>query len=166
MRIYHKTGFEMECEFAPWTSDADRFLNELNSKSSYSEWPKNTPNYWALPPMADAARWTYRNDWFARPELQSAFKAKYGRELAPLRTYDELKDIAEFFQCREIDGKKVYSACILTEQGSEGIAMSARFEHVGDQDHLHIRLADHDFVTLSDPDSGLALGTTSLTSIS
>ena len=39
-------------------------------------------------------------------------------------------------------------------------------EHLGDQDHLHIRLADHDFVTLSDPDSGLAQGATSLTSIS
>jgi multiple sugar transport system ATP-binding protein len=31
-------------------------------------------------------------------------------------------------------------------------------EHLGDQDHLHIRLADHDFVTLSDPESGLAPG--------
>ena len=31
-------------------------------------------------------------------------------------------------------------------------------EHLGDQDHLHIRLGDHDFVTLSDPDSGLVTG--------
>jgi multiple sugar transport system ATP-binding protein len=31
-------------------------------------------------------------------------------------------------------------------------------EHLGDQDHLHIALADRDFVTLSDPDSGLAVG--------
>lgn len=31
-------------------------------------------------------------------------------------------------------------------------------EHLGDQDHLHIRLADRDFVTLSDPDQGLAPG--------
>ena len=33
----------------------------------YSEWPKNTPNYWALPAMADAVGWTYRKDWFSRP---------------------------------------------------------------------------------------------------
>ena len=163
-----KTGIEMKYEFVPWTSYADRFLNELNSKSKlcdliigdsqwiggaaenghyvklndfftkegismddfmpatvlgYSEWPKNTPNYWALPAMADAVGWTYRKDWFARPELQSAFKAKYGRELAPPKTYDELKDIAQFFEGREIDGKKVYGAYIFTERGSEGITM-------------------------------------------
>jgi multiple sugar transport system ATP-binding protein len=31
-------------------------------------------------------------------------------------------------------------------------------EHLGDQNHLHIRLADRDFVTLSEPDAGLAVG--------
>ncbi len=31
-------------------------------------------------------------------------------------------------------------------------------EHLGDQDHLHIRLGAHDVVTLSDPASGLAPG--------
>ena len=89
----------------------------------YSEWPKNTPNYWALPAMADAVGWTYRKDWFARPEIQAEFKKKYGRDLAPPKTYDELKQIAEFFQGREIDGKKVYGAYIFTERGSEGITM-------------------------------------------
>src|SRR5438477_10089370 len=98
-----KTGIEMKYEFVPWTSYADRFLNELNSKGKlcdliigdsqwiggaaenghyvklndffkkegitmddfmpatevvYSEWPKNTPNYWALPAMGDAIGWT------------------------------------------------------------------------------------------------------------
>ena len=41
----------------------------------------------------------------------------------PPKTYDELKQIAEFFQGREIDGKKVYGAYIYTERGSEGITM-------------------------------------------
>ena len=89
----------------------------------YSEWPKNTPNYWALPAMADAVGWTYRKDWFARPELQAEFKKKYGRDLAPPKTYEELKQIGEFFQGRDIDGKKVYGAYIFTERGSEGITM-------------------------------------------
>src|SRR5712671_2137441 len=31
-------------------------------------------------------------------------------------------------------------------------------EHLGDQDHLHIALGKHDFVTLSDADSGLSIG--------
>ncbi|MGA2550685.1 MAG: extracellular solute-binding protein [Burkholderiaceae bacterium] len=163
-----QTGIEMKYEFVPWTSYADRFLNELNSHGKlcdliigdsqwvggaaenghyvklndffkknnismddfmpatvlgYSEWPKNTPNYWALPAMADAVGWTYRKDWFSRPEIRSEFKAKTGRELAPPKTYEELKQIAEFFQGRKIDGKTVYGAYIFTERGSEGITM-------------------------------------------
>ena len=127
-----KTGIEMKFEFVPWTSYADRFLNELNSHGKlcdliigdsqwiggaavnghyvklndffqknkismddfmpatvvgYSEWPKNTPNYWALPAMADAVGWTYRKDWFSRPEIRAEFKQKYSRELAPPKTY-------------------------------------------------------------------------------
>lgn len=89
----------------------------------YSEWPKGTPNYWALPAMGDALGWTYRKDWFARPDLQAAFKAKHNRDLAAPKTQTELKQIAEFFQGREIDGKKVYGAAIFTERGSEGITM-------------------------------------------
>jgi len=42
----------------------------------YAEWPKDSPNYWALPAMADAVGWTYRKDWFARPELRAEFKQK------------------------------------------------------------------------------------------
>ena len=163
-----KTGTQMKYEFVPWTSYADRFLNELNSKGKlcdliigdsqwiggaaenghyvklndffakekismddfmpatvvgYSQWPKNTANYWALPAMGDAIGWTYRKDWFARPEIQAEFKKKYGHDLAAPTTIDELKQIAEFFQGREIDGKKVYGASIYTERGSEGITM-------------------------------------------
>jgi multiple sugar transport system substrate-binding protein len=90
---------------------------------AYSEWPKNTPNYWALPAMADAVGWTYRKDWFAKPELRAEFKQKYGRELEPPKTWDELIEIAKFFTGKEIDGKKVYGTYIYTERGSEGITM-------------------------------------------
>jgi multiple sugar transport system substrate-binding protein len=93
--------------------------------TGYAEWPKNTPNYWALPAFGDVVGWTYRKDWFARPELQAEFKTKYGRDLAPPATNAELKDIATFFHNREIDGKKVYGASIYTERGSEGITMGA-----------------------------------------
>ncbi|KLU21270.1 ABC transporter substrate-binding protein [Caballeronia mineralivorans PML1(12)] len=163
-----KTGINMKFEFVPWTSYADRFINELNSHGKlcdliigdsqwiggaavnghyvklndfftknkismddfmpatvvgYAEWPKNTPNYWALPAMADAVGWTYRKDWFARPELRAEFKQKYKRELEPPTTMDQLKQTAEFFQGRKIDGKTVYGVYIFTERGSEGITM-------------------------------------------
>ncbi|MEM7522457.1 MAG: extracellular solute-binding protein, partial [Pseudomonadota bacterium] len=91
--------------------------------TGYAEWPKNTPNYWALPAFGDVVGWTYRKDWFARPELQAAFSEKYGRPLAVPNTLAELKDIAEFFQGRDIDGTTVYGAAIYTERGSEGITM-------------------------------------------
>src|SRR6185295_17466574 len=159
-----KTGINMKFEFVPWTSYADRFLNELNSKSKlcdliigdsqwiggaaenghyvklneffdkngikmsdfieptvigYSQWPKNTANYWALPAMGDAVGWTYRKDWFSKPELQKEFKTKHGRDLTPPKTWDEFLQVARFFQGRQIDGKKVYGTYIYTERGSE-----------------------------------------------
>ncbi len=91
--------------------------------TGYAEWPKGTPNYWAMPAFGDVVGWTYRKDWFERPEIQAAFKEQYGRDLTPPQTFAELMDIAKFFQGREIDGKKVYGASIYTERGSEGITM-------------------------------------------
>ena len=91
--------------------------------TGYSEWPKGTPNYWALPAFGDVVGWTYRKDWLERPELQKEYKGKYGRDLAVPKSLDELKDIAQFFQNRKIDGKTVYGAAIYTERGSEGITM-------------------------------------------
>jgi multiple sugar transport system substrate-binding protein len=108
--FFAKEGISMD-DFLPATGYA------------YSTWPKGAPEYWALPAMGDALGWTYRKDWFARPELQAEFKAKHGRDLAPPATWTELKEVAEFFQGREIDGKKVYGAAIFTERGSEGITM-------------------------------------------
>jgi multiple sugar transport system substrate-binding protein len=110
--FFAKEGIKME-DFLPATVYA------------YSTWPKGSPNYWALPAMGDANGWTYRKDWFSRPELQAEFKKKHGRDLAPPKTWSELKETAEFFQGREIDGKKVYGAAIFTERGSEGITMGA-----------------------------------------
>ena len=108
--FFDKNGISMD-DFLPATVYA------------YSTWPKGTPNYWALPAMGDALGWVYRKDWFARPEIQAAFKEKYGRDLGVPKTWDELKQVSEFFQGREIDGKKVYGAAIYTERGSEGITM-------------------------------------------
>lgn len=110
--FFAKEGIKIG-DFLPTTVDA------------YSTWPKGTANYYALPAMGDAMGWTYRKDWFGRPALQAEFKQKHGRDLAPPKTWTELKQVAEFFQGREIDGKKVFGAAIPTERGSEGITMGA-----------------------------------------
>ena len=100
-------------------------INDFSAATveGYSTWPKNTPNYWAMPAMGDAVAWTYRKDWFARPEIKREFKEKFGREIAPPTTWAELKQTAQFFQDREIDGKRVYGAALYTERNSEGITM-------------------------------------------
>ncbi len=108
--LFDANGIKME-DFIPATV------------TGYAEWPKNTPNYWALPAFGDVVGWTYRKDWFARPELQEEFQKTYGRALDVPKSLDELTDIAKFFQGRDIDGKKVYGAAIYTERGSEGITM-------------------------------------------
>jgi multiple sugar transport system substrate-binding protein len=108
--FFEKEGIDM-ADFIPATV------------TGYSEWPKGTPNYWALPAFGDVVGWTYRKDWFAHPELQAEFKKKYGRALDAPKTLEELKQVAEFFQGRQIDGKTVYGAAIYTERGSEGITM-------------------------------------------
>ena len=92
---------------------------------AYSTWPKGTDNYYGLPAMGDALGWVYRKDWFERPEIQKEFMEKYGRKLDKPKTWVELKETAEFFQGREIDGNTVYGAAIYTERGSEGITMGA-----------------------------------------
>ncbi|MFK7860416.1 MAG: ABC transporter substrate-binding protein [Granulosicoccus sp.] len=92
---------------------------------AYSTWPKGTPNYWALPAMGDANGWFYRKDWFSRPEIQSEFKEKTGRDLSAPTTWDELIETSKFFNGREIDGNKVFGSAIFTERASEGITMGA-----------------------------------------
>ncbi len=92
----------------------------------YSEWPKNTPNYWALPAMGDVVGWTYRKDWFSQAGAAEGIQGEVWLGSRPCpTTFDQLKQIAEFFQGREIDGKTVYGASIYTERGSEGITMGA-----------------------------------------
>jgi multiple sugar transport system substrate-binding protein len=108
--FFDKNGIKM-ADFMPATVEG------------YSTWPKGSPNYWALPAMGDAVAFTYRKDWFAKPELQAEFKARHNRDLAPPKTWDEFKQVAQFFQNRTVDGKKVYGAALYTERGSEGITM-------------------------------------------
>ncbi|WP_108661940.1 ABC transporter substrate-binding protein [Acuticoccus kandeliae] len=163
-----ESGINMKFEFVPWTSFADRMLNELNSGGklcdlmigdsqwigggatyghyvqlndffekegitmddflpaavdAYSAWPKGSTNYYALPAMGDAVGWVYRRDWFENPDIRAAFEAEVGRPLEVPRTWDELLEVAKFFQGREIDGETRYGAAIYTERGSEGITM-------------------------------------------
>lgn len=108
--FFAKEGISMD-DFAPATVYA------------YSTWPKGEPNYYALPAMGDANAWFYRKDWFTNPDIMAAYKEKTGQDLRPPQSQQELLQIAEFFQGREIDGQTRYGASIFTERASEGITM-------------------------------------------
>lgn len=90
---------------------------------SYSTWPKGSKRYWSLPCEGDAVGWTYRKDWFARPNLRRMFRQKYGYDLGVPQNWKQLIDIAEFFQGRVIDGKKVNGVAIYTKRAGDGITM-------------------------------------------
>ena len=63
-----------------------------------------------LPDQQFANLYWFRYDWFKKPELKSAFKAKFGYELGVPVNWSAYEDIADFFtnDVKEIDGQKVY----------------------------------------------------------
>ena len=67
------------------------------SLSRYGEYPDGSGEYWGLPANQDAYGLMYRKDLFEDPKEKEAFKAKYGKDLAPPQTYQDAKEIAEFF---------------------------------------------------------------------
>ncbi len=75
---------------------------------------------WAYPTEGDADGWAYRKDLFEDPKEKDAFKAKYGYELAPPKTYKELKDIGEFFTRKD---QGLYGVAIYTQKDYDAITM-------------------------------------------
>ena len=63
-----------------------------------------------LPDQQFANLYWFRADWFARPDLQQRFKAKYGYDLGVPQNWSAYEDIADFFtnDVKEIDGVRVY----------------------------------------------------------
>lgn len=64
----------------------------------------------AVPFDADQLQFLYNRTAFERAENRSAFKAKYGYDLKPPETWDQYRDMAEFFGSTDWvgDGKKRY----------------------------------------------------------
>jgi len=70
----------------------------MRRRSRYSEWPQEHPNYWALPAMATRLAGPYHARLVCPAGNPGRIQEKNGRDLAPPQTYDELRQIAEFFQ--------------------------------------------------------------------
>ena len=67
------------------------------SLKQYGEYPDNSGQFYGLPINQDAYGMMYRRDLFEDPEEQAAFRKKYGRELRVPQTYQEAREVAEFF---------------------------------------------------------------------
>jgi len=70
---------------------------EATAIKRYGEYPDGSGTIWALPINQDALGMMYRKDLFEDPDEQKAFKEKYGYDLAVPDTYQQMRDIAEFF---------------------------------------------------------------------
>ncbi|MEZ5592277.1 MAG: extracellular solute-binding protein [Gammaproteobacteria bacterium] len=77
------------------TLSADLF--DPSTLARYGEYPDGSGQYWGLPVNQDAYGFMYRQDLFEDAAEQQAFKDKYGYDLAPPQTYQQARDIAEFF---------------------------------------------------------------------
>jgi multiple sugar transport system substrate-binding protein len=100
----------------------------------YSEYPKDSGRYWSVPAEGDAVGWSYRKDWFEDPAEMAAFKEKYGYDLAPPKTWAELRDIAEFFHRPDANPPR-YGIAIYTQDDYDGLAMgfeNALFSYGGE----------------------------------
>jgi glycerol transport system substrate-binding protein len=85
------------------TLDVDDFIGK-----SFTTGPDG--KLWQLPDQQFANLYWFRYDWFKRPEIRQAFKAKYGYELGVPVNWSAYEDIAEFFttQVKTIDGVRIY----------------------------------------------------------
>lgn len=84
------------------------------------EYPAGSGKYFAAPCETDAMGFAYRRDWFEDAAEKQAFKAKHGRDLAPPATWDEFKQVAEFFHRPD---QKRYGCAIATGRGYDCLAM-------------------------------------------
>jgi len=84
------------------------------------EYPPGSGKYFAAPCETDAVGFAYRKDWFENPKEKDVFKQAYGRELAPPDTWDEFKEIAEFFTRPD---EKRYGCALLTGRAYDTLTM-------------------------------------------
>jgi multiple sugar transport system substrate-binding protein len=63
----------------------------------YGEYPTGSGHYYAYPTEGDANGFAYRRDLFEDEQNMADFEATYGYPLAVPETWEQLRDIAEFF---------------------------------------------------------------------
>ena len=108
-------------ELTDWLPTAvDMDTVHPRAKRYMCEYPPGSGKLFAAPCETDAIGFAYRKDWFEDPKEKQAFKAKYGRDLAAPDTWEEFKDIAEFFFRPD---EKRYGCALLTGRAYDSLTM-------------------------------------------
>jgi multiple sugar transport system substrate-binding protein len=84
------------------------------------EYPAGSNRWYAAPCETDAVGFAYRRDWFEDAKEKEAFRARHQRELKVPETWDELKDVAEFFHRPQ---EKRYGLSMLTGRKHDTLIM-------------------------------------------
>ena len=76
----------------------DQYLDPADvAQLMLSDYFKKDGKLFGVPQYYNFPMLYYRKDLLDNPREQAAFKAKYGRPLTPPRTFDELEQVADFF---------------------------------------------------------------------
>ena len=87
------------------------------------EYPEGSNRWYAAPCETDAIGLAYRKDWFDDAGERAAFQQKFGRELAVPATWQEFKQVAEFFQ--RPDAKR-YGCAMPSDRAYDGLTMGVQ----------------------------------------
>ncbi|MDX1933182.1 MAG: sugar ABC transporter substrate-binding protein [Capsulimonadales bacterium] len=113
-------------ELTEWTEDAANFPKADVARSAllnYGEYPTGSGKLYAIPCMSDATVFAYRKDLFEDPKEKAAFKAKYKRDLAVPKTWDEFQQVAEFFTRPQNQPGPLYGAALFYSKEYDGVTM-------------------------------------------
>lgn len=91
----------------------------------YGEYPTGSGSYYAYPTEGDANGFAYRKDLFEDADNMAAFEEAYGYPLAVPETWEQLRDIAEFFTNPD---EGLYGVGVYTQIDYD--AMTMGFENV------------------------------------
>jgi multiple sugar transport system substrate-binding protein len=101
----------------PNLASTDFSVDKFTSFADYFKDPE-TGDLYGVPMEAFLKVYLYRKDLFENPDIQAAFLEQYGYDLAPATTFDQYRDIAEFFTAYgEEQGMELWGT---TVQGTTG----------------------------------------------
>lgn len=87
------------------------------------EYPAGSGKWFAAPCETDAIGMAYRKDWFEDPEEKKNFHTEYGWDLRAPQTWEEFRDVAQFFQRPD---EKRYGCAMPSDRAYDGLTMGVQ----------------------------------------